>query len=34
VLDKIDEIVPPGTVANQADTGWINPSLDAAARRR
>jgi aryl-alcohol dehydrogenase-like predicted oxidoreductase len=34
VLDKIDEIVPPGTVVNQDDTGWINPSLDAAARRR
>jgi aryl-alcohol dehydrogenase-like predicted oxidoreductase len=34
VLDKIDEIVPPGTVVNQDDTGWINPSLEAAARRR
>jgi aryl-alcohol dehydrogenase-like predicted oxidoreductase len=34
VLDKIDEIVPPGTVVNQDDTGWINPSLEPAARRR
>ncbi len=34
VLDKIDEIVPPGTVVNQDDTGWINPSLEKAARRR
>jgi aryl-alcohol dehydrogenase-like predicted oxidoreductase len=34
VLDKIDEIVPPGTVANQDDTGWVNPDLEAGARRR
>src|SRR4029077_19113336 len=34
VLDKIDEIVAPGTLANQADTGLINPSLETAARRR
>jgi aryl-alcohol dehydrogenase-like predicted oxidoreductase len=34
VLDKIDEIVPPGTVVNQSDTGWINPALEPAARRR
>ena len=34
VLDKIDELVPAGTVVNQDDTGWINPELDAAARRR
>jgi aryl-alcohol dehydrogenase-like predicted oxidoreductase len=34
VLDRIDEIVPPGTVVNQADTGWINPALEPAARRR
>jgi aryl-alcohol dehydrogenase-like predicted oxidoreductase len=34
VLDKIDEIVPPGTVVNQADTGWMNPALEPAARRR
>jgi aryl-alcohol dehydrogenase-like predicted oxidoreductase len=34
VLDKIDEIVPPGTVVNQSDTGWVNPALEPAARRR
>jgi aryl-alcohol dehydrogenase-like predicted oxidoreductase len=34
VLDKIDEIVPPGTVVNQSDTGWINPALETSARRR
>ena len=34
VLDKIDEIVPPGTVVNQSDTGWDNPALAPAARRR
>jgi aryl-alcohol dehydrogenase-like predicted oxidoreductase len=34
VLDKIDEIVPPGTVVNQSDTGWDNPALETAARRR
>jgi aryl-alcohol dehydrogenase-like predicted oxidoreductase len=34
VLDKIDEIVPPGTVVNQADTGWNNPALEPSARRR
>jgi aryl-alcohol dehydrogenase-like predicted oxidoreductase len=33
-LDKIDEIVPPGTVVNQDDTGWINPALEPEARRR
>jgi aryl-alcohol dehydrogenase-like predicted oxidoreductase len=34
VLDKIDEIVPPGTLANQSDTGLINPALEPSARRR
>lgn len=35
VLDRIDEIVPPGTTLNQADTGWQPPELgDAALRRR
>jgi aryl-alcohol dehydrogenase-like predicted oxidoreductase len=34
LLDKIDEIVPPGTVVNQSDTGWDNPALAPAARRR
>jgi aryl-alcohol dehydrogenase-like predicted oxidoreductase len=34
VLDRIDEIVSPGTNVNPADTGWDNPELGAAARRR
>jgi aryl-alcohol dehydrogenase-like predicted oxidoreductase len=34
VLDRIDEIVPPGTNVNPADTGWGNPALEPAARRR
>jgi aryl-alcohol dehydrogenase-like predicted oxidoreductase len=35
VLDRIDEIVPPGTNVNQADTGWDPPWLtDPSLRRR
>jgi aryl-alcohol dehydrogenase-like predicted oxidoreductase len=34
VLDRIDEIVAPGTNVNPADTGWENPALAPAARRR
>ena len=34
VLDRIDEIVPPGVNLNPADGGWQNPALEAAARRR
>jgi aryl-alcohol dehydrogenase-like predicted oxidoreductase len=34
VLDRIDEIVPPGSTVNPADTGWQNPALEPAARRR
>ena len=34
VLDRIDEIVPPGTNVNPADAGWPNPALEPAARRR
>src|SRR5579859_1302260 len=34
VLDKIDEIVPPGTNVNQNEIGWQNPALEPAARRR
>jgi aryl-alcohol dehydrogenase-like predicted oxidoreductase len=34
VLDRIDEIVPPGTNLNPADAGWQNPALAPAARRR
>jgi aryl-alcohol dehydrogenase-like predicted oxidoreductase len=34
VLDKIDEIVPPGVNVNPADAGWSNPALEPAALRR
>ena len=34
VLDRIDEIVPPGTTINPTDAGWTNPALAAEARRR
>jgi aryl-alcohol dehydrogenase-like predicted oxidoreductase len=34
ILDRIDEIVPPGTNVNPADTGWQNPDLEPSARRR
>jgi len=33
VLDRIDEIVPPGLTLNPVDAGWANPALEAAARR-
>jgi aryl-alcohol dehydrogenase-like predicted oxidoreductase len=34
VLDRIDQIVTPGTNINPADGGWASPDLEAAARRR
>jgi aryl-alcohol dehydrogenase-like predicted oxidoreductase len=34
VLDRIDEIVPPGTTLNPADNSFDNPALESAARRR
>jgi aryl-alcohol dehydrogenase-like predicted oxidoreductase len=35
VLDRIDELVSPGTNVNLADAGWVAPELeDASARRR
>jgi aryl-alcohol dehydrogenase-like predicted oxidoreductase len=34
VLDRIDEIVPPGVNVNPADVGYDNPALRPAARRR
>jgi aryl-alcohol dehydrogenase-like predicted oxidoreductase len=34
VLDRIDEIVPPGTNLNPADGGYSNPALEPSARRR
>jgi aryl-alcohol dehydrogenase-like predicted oxidoreductase len=33
VLDRIDEIVAPGTAVNAADHGWVSPDLDVSARR-
>ncbi len=34
VLDRIDEIVTPGTNINPADGGWVSPALRPTARRR
>jgi aryl-alcohol dehydrogenase-like predicted oxidoreductase len=34
VLDRIDEIVPPGVNLNPADGGWASPALEPEARRR
>ena len=34
VLDRIDEIVPPGTNFNAADAGYTPPSLEHASLRR
>ena len=34
VLDRIDELVPPGVNVNPADAGWVSPALDVDARRR
>jgi aryl-alcohol dehydrogenase-like predicted oxidoreductase len=34
VLDKIDEIVPPGVTLNQADAGWTSPALTNKRLRR
>jgi aryl-alcohol dehydrogenase-like predicted oxidoreductase len=34
VLDRIDEIVPPGITINPADNSFANPALEPAARRR
>ncbi|MEO3748338.1 aldo/keto reductase [Plantactinospora sp. B5E13] len=34
VLDRIDQIVPPGTTLNPADAGYQPPSLTDPARRR
>jgi aryl-alcohol dehydrogenase-like predicted oxidoreductase len=33
ILDRIDEIVPPGTTINPTDAGWSNPALAATQRR-
>ena len=34
VLDRIDEIVAPGTTINPADNSFANPALESTARRR
>ena len=34
VLDRIDQIVPPGTTLNPADNSFDNPELKPTARRR
>ena len=34
LLDRIDQIVPPGTTVNPADNSFANPALAPAARRR
>jgi aryl-alcohol dehydrogenase-like predicted oxidoreductase len=34
VLDRIDELVPPGSNVNKADAGYEPPSLSRSARRR
>ena len=34
ILDRIDEIVPPGSVFNEADRGYTPPSLEDASLRR
>ena len=33
VLDRIDEIVPPGTTVNPVDNSFDNPWLEPTARR-
>ena len=34
VLDRIDEIVPPGTNFSWADAGWAPPSVNHPKERR
>jgi len=34
VLDRIDEIVPPGTTLNPGDRGWVPPSIEHPWERR
>jgi aryl-alcohol dehydrogenase-like predicted oxidoreductase len=34
LLDRIDELVPPGVNLNSGDGGWANPALEPSARRR
>jgi hypothetical protein len=34
VLDRIDEVVAPGTTVNPVDNSFQNPALEPLARRR
>ena len=34
LLDRIDEVVAPGTNVSATDAGWVNPALEPGARRR
>jgi aryl-alcohol dehydrogenase-like predicted oxidoreductase len=34
LLDRIDEIVPPGTTINPSESSFDNPALAPVARRR
>jgi aryl-alcohol dehydrogenase-like predicted oxidoreductase len=34
LLDRIDELVGPGSNLNVADSGWQSPALEPSARRR
>jgi len=34
VLDRVDEIVPPGITLNPGDNGWQDPAMAPAVRRR
>ena len=34
LLDRIDELVPPGTNFNTADAGYVPPALEQPALRR
>ncbi|MBV9383166.1 MAG: aldo/keto reductase, partial [Streptosporangiaceae bacterium] len=34
ILDRIDQIVPPGMTLNPADSGWQAPALTSPAARR
>jgi hypothetical protein len=34
VLDRIDEIVPPGTDLNATDVGWVPAAIAQPALRR
>jgi aryl-alcohol dehydrogenase-like predicted oxidoreductase len=34
VLDRIDQINPPGVTINPADNGWVSPAMEPAGRRR